>query len=220
MPAVTGVAAKSNFQPMKLEGLSLIGQSRVSAAGKPTAAINPATGAAIGPDYFEATTADVDAAAQLADQAFSEFSRWSGPRRAGFMKRIAELLEANGPAIIERVNRETALPAARLQGELARTCFQLRLYGDAAASGLFAGARIDHADPNRKPLPKPGSAFHDAPAWTGGGILREQFPARLLGGGRRYSFRLCGGLSGHRQTASRSPRHFRNSGAAGATGRP
>ncbi len=155
MPTVTGIAAKSNFQSMKLEGLSLIGQSRVPAAGKPIAAINPATGAAIGPDYFEATTADVDAAARLADQAFTEFSRWSGLRRAGFMKRIAELLEANGPAIIERANQETALPAARLQGELARTCFQLRLYGDAAASGLFAGARIDHADLNRKPLPKP-----------------------------------------------------------------
>jgi NADP-dependent aldehyde dehydrogenase len=42
-----------------------------------------------------------------------------------------------------------------LQGELARTCFQLRFYGEAAATGLCSGARIDHADPNRKPLPKP-----------------------------------------------------------------
>jgi len=140
---------------MKLEGLSLIGQGRTSAAGKPNAAINPATGAAIGPDYFWATTADVDAAAQLAAGAFAEFSRWTGQRRAGFMRRIAELLEASGPAIIERANLETALPGARLQGELARTCFQIRLYADAAASGLFAGARIDHADPDRKPLPKP-----------------------------------------------------------------
>lgn len=140
---------------MKLEGLSIIGQRRAAATGQPTAAINPATGAAIGPDYFWATTADVDAAAELADQAFVEFSRWSGPRRASFIKRIAELLEASGPAIVERANLETALPTVRLQGELARTCFQLRLCADAAASGLFAGARIDHADPNRKPLPKP-----------------------------------------------------------------
>jgi len=140
---------------MKLEGLSILGQGRVTAAGKSYAAINPATGLAIGPDYFWATTADVDAAAQLAAKAFVEFRRWSGQRRAGFINRIAELLEANAAAIVERVTLETGLAAARLQGELARTCFQLRLYGQAAASGLCASARIDHADPNRKPLAKP-----------------------------------------------------------------
>jgi NADP-dependent aldehyde dehydrogenase len=140
---------------MKLEGLSILGQTRVQPAGKPNAAINPATGAVIGPDFFRATTADVDAAAQLAAKAFEEFSRWPGKRREGFLRRIAELLEANVAAIVERANLETALPAARLQGELARTCFQLRQYGEAAGSGLCAGARIDHADPARKPLPKP-----------------------------------------------------------------
>jgi NADP-dependent aldehyde dehydrogenase len=140
---------------MKLEGLSILGQTRVQPAGKPNAAINPATGAVIGPDFFWATIAGVDAAAQLAAQAFEEFSRWPGKRREGFLRRIAELLEANVAAIVERANQETGLPAARLQGELARTCFQLRQYGEAAASGLCAGARIDHADPNRKPLPKP-----------------------------------------------------------------
>jgi alpha-ketoglutaric semialdehyde dehydrogenase len=125
---------------MKLEGLSIIGQRRAAKAGVPKSAINPATGAPIGPDFFWATAADVDAAAQLAAAAFVEFRRWSGQQREALLKRIAELLEAN---------------AARLQGELARTCFQLRFYGAAAGSGLFAGARIDHADPNRKPLPKP-----------------------------------------------------------------
>jgi alpha-ketoglutaric semialdehyde dehydrogenase len=139
---------------MKLSGLSILGQTRVKAAGEPKAAVNPATGAAIGPDYFWATTADVDAAAELAAKAFVEFRRWSGKQRQALLHRLAQLLEANGGAIIERANLETALPAARLQGELARTCFQMRLYGDAAATGLFAGARIDHADPNRKPSPK------------------------------------------------------------------
>jgi NADP-dependent aldehyde dehydrogenase len=140
---------------MKLEGLSILGQARVKPAGKPNAAVNPATGAVIGPDYFWSTTADVDAATELAAKAFVEFSRWPGRRREGFLKRVAELLEANAAAIVERGHLETALPTARLQGELARTCFQLRQYGEAAARGLCAGARIDHADPNRKPLPKP-----------------------------------------------------------------
>jgi NADP-dependent aldehyde dehydrogenase len=140
---------------MKLEGLSLLGQRRAVRAGTPKAALNPATGVALGPDYFWATATDVETAAQLAAQAFAEYRTWSGQRREALLVRIAELLEANAAAIVERVGLETALPVARLQGELARTCFQLRQYGNAAARGLCVGARIDHADPNRKPLPKP-----------------------------------------------------------------
>ena len=140
---------------MKLEGLSFIGNSRAKAVGKPTRAINPATGATLEPDYFWSTTTDVDAAAQLAWKAFAEYSQWPAKRRADLLRRIAELLEANANTIVERGNLETALPVARLQGELARTCFQLRLYGEAFVNGISVGARIDHADPNRKPQPKP-----------------------------------------------------------------
>jgi alpha-ketoglutaric semialdehyde dehydrogenase len=140
---------------MKLEGLSFIGNSRAKANGKPTPAINPATGATLEPNYFWSTTTDVDAAAQLAWKAFGEYSQWPAKRRAELLRRIAEKLEANASAIVERGNLETALPVARLQGELARTCFQLRLYGEAFVNGISTGARIDHADPNRKPQPKP-----------------------------------------------------------------
>ena len=108
------------------------------------------------PEQFHSATApEIESATQLAAEAFTIFSQWSGAKRAALMNRIAELLEANAAAIVERGNLETALPPARLQGELARTCFQLRFYGDAAATGLCSGARIDHADANRKPLPKP-----------------------------------------------------------------
>ena len=140
---------------MQLEGLSLIGNRRATASGKPTRALNPVTGATLEPDYFPATHSDVDAAAQLAWKAFGEYREWPAQRRADLLRRIAERLEANANAIVERATQETALPPARLQSELARTCFQLRLYGDAFVNGICAGARIDHADPNRKPQPKP-----------------------------------------------------------------
>ncbi|HEU5396047.1 MAG TPA: aldehyde dehydrogenase (NADP(+)), partial [Verrucomicrobiae bacterium] len=140
---------------MKLEGTSFIGNRRAKAAGKPTAALNPATGAALAPVYYWATAADVDAAAELAGRAFLEYSQWPATRRAEFLRRIAERLEANAAAIVERAQQETALATQRLQGELARTCFQLRLYGDAFVNGLCLGARIDHGDPQRQPQPKP-----------------------------------------------------------------
>ncbi len=140
---------------MKLEGLSIIGQTRARAAGKPTPAMNPATGAALGPDYFWAASADVDRAAQLAAKAFAEYRLWPGKRRAGLLRKIAELIEANATVIQERANQETALPIARLQGETARTCGQLRLFASLIEEGWWLDARIDHGDANRKPLPKP-----------------------------------------------------------------
>jgi NADP-dependent aldehyde dehydrogenase len=38
---------------------------------------------------------------------------------------------------------------------MARTCGQLRLFAAVVEEGSWVGARIDHADPDRKPLPKP-----------------------------------------------------------------
>ncbi|MFC9258179.1 aldehyde dehydrogenase (NADP(+)), partial [Amycolatopsis thailandensis] len=49
--------------------------------------------------------------------------------------------------LIALANQETHLPAApRLQGELKRTTFQLRLFGEVLADGSFLGATVDHAD--------------------------------------------------------------------------
>jgi alpha-ketoglutaric semialdehyde dehydrogenase len=47
------------------------------------------------------------------------------------------------------------LPKARLEGERDRTVNQLKLMAALLREGSWAGARIDHADPDRKPLPKP-----------------------------------------------------------------
>src|SRR5439155_7035185 len=140
---------------MKLAGVSIIGQSRARPAGQPVPAINPATGSRLEPEYFWTSLAEVDQTAQLAAKAFAEFNRWPTNRRAGLLRRIAELIEANAPAIQQRANLETALPLARLQAETARTCGQLRLFASLIEEGWWLDARIDHGDANRKPLPKP-----------------------------------------------------------------
>jgi NADP-dependent aldehyde dehydrogenase len=140
---------------MNLQGVSIVGSGRGTASGVSKQAINPATGEAIGPDFFWATDDEMNAAVQLAEKAFREYGHWSGKHRRNFLNHLAGLLETNGTAIVERAHLETALPVTRLQGELVRTCFQMRLYGEAAASGLIVGARIDHGNPERKPLPKP-----------------------------------------------------------------
>src|SRR6185437_6058171 len=54
-----------------------------------------------------------------------------------------------------RANEESGLPPERLMGERARTVGQLRLFARVVDEGSWVGARIDRADPNRKPFPKP-----------------------------------------------------------------
>ena len=143
------------FPSVKLEGLSIIGYERAQPCGKPVTPTQALTGADLDPHYYWASENDVERAAALAAKAFTQYSRWSAPRRASLLRRIADLFEAETPSLVDRANQETALPPARLQGEAARTCGQLRLFATLIEQGWWASARIDHGDPSRKPLPKP-----------------------------------------------------------------
>jgi NADP-dependent aldehyde dehydrogenase len=50
---------------------------------------------------------------------------------------------------------ETGLPAARISGERGRTINQLKLFASLLREGSWLDARIDLAQPDRQPLPKP-----------------------------------------------------------------
>jgi 2,5-dioxopentanoate dehydrogenase len=119
------------------------------------AAQNPATGAPLQPKFFAASTADLNKAAALAQSAFPVYSSLSGKEKGAFLRKIASSIEAAAPAIIKRANLETALPEARLTGEVGRTCGQLRMFAALIEEGSWLDARIDNADLERKPLPKP-----------------------------------------------------------------
>ncbi|MBB5850809.1 aldehyde dehydrogenase (NADP(+)) [Amycolatopsis umgeniensis] len=68
-------------------------------------------------------------------------------QRAEWLNAAADALDASADELIALANQETHLPASpRLQGELKRTTFQLRLFGEVLADGSFLGATVDHAD--------------------------------------------------------------------------
>ena len=138
----------------KLSGRSLVGFREGAGSGHPLYAHNPTTGQQLQPAFIPATPQEVDRAVQLAADAFRTYSRTTGKERGAFLRKIAEKIEAITPEIVERASQETALPTARLQSETARTCHQLRLFAQVAEEGSWVNARIDHADPDRKPLPK------------------------------------------------------------------
>lgn len=140
---------------INLQGLSLIGASRGSAGGAVFHGVNPATGESLQPVYHGAGAQEIDEAVRLAAAASADLARRSGAERAALLRAIAEELE-NARADFERlVPLETALPAARASGELGRTTGQLRLFAELVEEGSWIDARIDHADPQRQPLPKP-----------------------------------------------------------------
>ncbi|MFS2201831.1 aldehyde dehydrogenase family protein, partial [Pseudomonas sp. Pseusp3] len=86
------------------------------------------TGEALPYRFHQATTDEVNAAAQAAATAYPTFRNLSAARRAGFLDAIATELEALDEVFISLVCQETALPAARIQGERARTSGQMRLF--------------------------------------------------------------------------------------------
>ena len=136
-------------------GLSFLGSRRAAPGGQVFHAQQPATGTAFEEPFHSASAEDVDTAAELAHGAFGPFSRLPGKIRAGFLTAIAEEIEALGQILITRASGETALPEARIKGETARTCGQLRLFAGMLTDGSWVDARIDHADPARQPLAKP-----------------------------------------------------------------
>lgn len=140
---------------MEILGKSLIGFRDSASTGAPFSAWNPATGEKIVPAFSSAGPEDVARAAELASDAFSVYSRLPGSERASFLNRIASRIESITDLLVARAQAETALPEPRLKSETARTCNQLRLFASVVEEGSWVCARIDHGDPQRKPLPKP-----------------------------------------------------------------
>ena len=139
----------------KLIGRSLIGFREGAGSGDPSYAINPVTGQRLEPAFVPASSEEVDLAARLSAEAFDVYRRLPGRARGAFLRTIAAKIEAISTEIVERAGQETALPAGRLQAETARTCNQLRLFAQVAEEGSWVNARIDRAEPDRKPAPKP-----------------------------------------------------------------
>ena len=140
---------------MPLTGKSILGYASAETRGQAFRATNPATAEQIQPQFYSASTEDVNQATLLAERAFPQWSVASGKTKAAFLRKIAEKIESLGDELTNRVTEETALPTARVKSETARTCFQLRFFAQLVEEGSWVAARVDQADPNRTPMPKP-----------------------------------------------------------------
>jgi alpha-ketoglutaric semialdehyde dehydrogenase len=137
-----------------LTGHSLIAGQTVTGEGKTAFGFDPATNEQLQPAYSLITEEQLKAATSAAAEAYPSFSTLDPETHAGFLEAIAANIESIGEELIVRAGQETGLPAARLQGERARTTGQLRLFAAVVRQGDFRGVRIDPAIPGRAPLPR------------------------------------------------------------------
>ena len=86
----------------------------------------------------------------LADAAtaYDSWAQTSRADRARVLNAVADRLDAAADELVAIAQVETHLPEGRLRGELKRTTFQLRLFGEVLTEGGYLDARIDHADPD------------------------------------------------------------------------
>ena len=137
-----------------IQGKHIIGYKRVG-SGRVFQAVNPVTGQSL-PGFFAAGSAtEVDEAVALATQSFPLMTKIQGKQRAVFLHAIVKQITLLGDELLERTAAESGLPATRIQGELARTILQIKLFADLIADGSWVEATIDWGEPNRSPMPKP-----------------------------------------------------------------
>jgi NADP-dependent aldehyde dehydrogenase len=140
---------------MPLHGKSLLAGVLLEPGARSFHAVSPLDSQRLEPAFYEGSTADVDRALTLADDAFELYRRVGADARAAFLEKIAEEIIALGDELLQRAHRETGLPLDRLTGERGRTVGQLRLFAEVVREGSWCDARIDSALAERQPLPRP-----------------------------------------------------------------
>ncbi len=140
---------------MTLHGQHLLAGTASADGSASHRATDPATGLALEPAFHEATSSDVDRALEAAEAAFQADRDRPAADRVALLERIATEIEDLGDTLVERVMAETGLPEGRVRGERGRTTGQLCLFAETVRDGSWVGARIDRAQPDREPAPKP-----------------------------------------------------------------
>lgn len=162
---------------------------------------NPATGGKLPTKFYNSTTQIVGQAVIAADRCAEEFASMLPAKRADFLRAIADEIDARGDEITEIGNLESALPAARLTGERGRTVGQLRFFADWIEEGSWLEARIETAQPDRQPLPKPDIRVMNKALGPVGVFGASNFPLAFSTAGGDTASALAAGcpvvLKGH-----------------------
>lgn len=97
----------------------------------------------------------IDTYLNLSMEAFSIYKKVGNSEKSAFLEEMALQIDEIREQLIPTASMESHLPEGRITGELGRTLGQIRLFAKVVKEGSWVEATIDHADPERSPLPKP-----------------------------------------------------------------
>lgn len=180
---------------MTLTGKNILG-FELSAKGTDSFfAINPLTNEKLPTKYYQATHIEILESIVLAEDAFTIYKDKSSAEKANFLEAIADEILALDTQLIEVCQMETGLPEGRLIGERGRTVNQLKLFAELLRDGSWVDARIDFADANRQPFPKPDTRQMQVPLGPVGVFGASNFPLAFSVAGGDTASALAAGCS-------------------------
>jgi NADP-dependent aldehyde dehydrogenase len=146
----------------------------VATAPTPVWSVDPRTGTRREQVAVEATSADIDSAVKAGAATVTALA--DRDARARLLRSAADVLDEAKAELVAAADAETALGAGRLNGEVARSTFQLRAFADVVAEGAFLGVVIDHADPQAAPAPRPDLRRYKVPLGVVAVFSASNFP--------------------------------------------
>ena len=132
----------------------------------------------------DTTPAELEQALADAAAAATPLAASEPAERAGWIRAVADALDAAADELVPIAMRESSLPEARLRGEVARSSGQLRMFADVLAEGSLLEVIIDTADANAKPVPRPDLRRVLVPLGPVLVFAASNFP---------FAFSVCGG---------------------------
>ncbi|MCA9710517.1 MAG: aldehyde dehydrogenase (NADP(+)) [Myxococcales bacterium] len=127
----------------------------VRGEGQAFTSVDPRDGRELPDTFHDATPDQLVRTVDLAAQAHRTWRRSPREQRAALLEAIATGIEALGEELVSRAGAETGLDPVRLVRGRARTVDQLRLFARVVHEGAYVDARIDRAQPDRTPMPRP-----------------------------------------------------------------
>jgi NADP-dependent aldehyde dehydrogenase len=167
-------------------------------------AVKPIDASSYGIDIPEHSKSEVDSLIAAAALTAPALAQQSPKERAQLLREIASQIEASRAALIESACAETALPEARIAGEITRTAVQFELFARLVETGKHLGVVIDKADPNYSPAPRPDLRKMNQPLGVVAIFAASNFP---------LAFSVAGGdaasaiASGNAVVAKAHPSH-------------
>jgi alpha-ketoglutaric semialdehyde dehydrogenase len=164
-----------------------------NSAHKSIHGVNPQTGEILPEAYPVADEKSLNATCLAAANAAPACAVLLPREKAALLRAIADNIMALGDDLIALTGKETGLPEARLVGERGRTVNQLRMFADLVEEGSWVDARIDLADPDREPLPKPDVRSMLRPIGPVAVFGASNFPLAFSAGGGDTASALAAG---------------------------